>query len=92
MKNFLLNHPFISSLIVFLIVLLGGSLVGIVFGLLMMGECKPVSASDPCDAGALAAAAIWSVSFVASFILGIVASILTSVIIMFMSKGRVVSQ
>jgi len=85
-KNFALKHPFAVSAILFLAVSIGGTIVSI--GVLMMGECKPRSPSDPCDGGAMAAAAIWYVGFVGSLILGILAGISTFVILILKIKRK----
>lgn len=84
MKNFALKYPFATSFITFLIIFIGGSIVGFIFGFLIMimNPCKPTSPSDPCDGSAMAAAAIWSVSFTASFILGIIGSIAMFVVLL----------
>ncbi len=76
MKKFALKYPFTASLITFFVIFIGGSLAGIIFGLLIMAmnPCKPISSSDPCDGAAMAAGMIWSLSFIVSFILGIVVS------------------
>jgi TctA family transporter len=86
MKNFTLKHPAIFSFIIFLIIFIGGSIAGIIFGILMMEECKPKSLSDPCDGGAMAAVFIWTLSFMASLILGFVAGISTFLFLKFKSK------
>ena len=77
MKNFALKYPFAASFITFLIIFIGGSLAGIILGILIMvrNPCEPTSPSDPCDGSAMAAGMIWSLSFTASFILGIIGGI-----------------
>jgi len=42
----------------------------------MGNPCQPTDSMHPCDAGAMAATAIWSLSFMLSAIIAIIASIL----------------
>ncbi|MEJ7861479.1 MAG: hypothetical protein WKF90_07565 [Pyrinomonadaceae bacterium] len=86
MKNFAIKHPAIFSFIICLIIFVGGSLAGIIFGISIMEECKPISPSDPCDGGAMAAGFIWTLAFMASLILGFVAGISTFLFLKFKSK------
>jgi hypothetical protein len=76
MKKFALKYPLTASLITFFIIFIGGSIAGIILGLLTMAmnPCEPTSPSDPCDGSAMAAGMIWSLSFIVSFILGIIVS------------------
>lgn len=82
MKKFALKYPFAASLIVFLAIFIGGTLAGIVLGVLIIGDCKPISPSDPCDGGAMAAMAIWYLAFMGSLILGILVGISTFIILL----------
>lgn len=82
MKNFAFKYPFAASIIIFLIIFIGGNIAGIVFGFLMIGDCKPISQSDPCDGGAMAAMAIWYLAFIGSRILEILAGISSFVILL----------
>jgi hypothetical protein len=81
MKNFALRHPFVASLLVFLTIFVGGTVAIMICGILMIGECKPISPGDPCDGGALLLAALWMLVVPASLILGIIAGISTFVIL-----------
>jgi hypothetical protein len=84
MKKFALKHPLATSFITFLIIFIGGSVAGFIIGFLIMvmNPCKPTSPSDPCDGSAMAAGMIWSLSFTASFILGIIGSIAMFVVLL----------
>jgi hypothetical protein len=86
MKSFTPKHTAIFSFIVFLIIFVGGSIAGIIIGILMMEECKPKSPSDPCDGGAMAVVFIWTLSFMASLMLGFVADISTILFLKFKPK------
>ncbi len=90
MKNFALKYPFAASLLTFFIIFIGGSVVGIILGILIMvmNPCKPISASDPCDGSAMAAGAIWSLSFMASFILGIIVGVAMFVFLLMKIKSN----
>lgn len=77
MKGFFLGRPGFTSFLVFLIVFFGGSLFGIILGLFAMsGPCE-----SPCDGGAMAAGFIWSLSFTASLILGMISGCITGIIL-----------
>ena len=86
MKNFALNHPFITGFVVFFLVLICGTFAGFILGILLTGDCRPRSASDPCDAGVMLAAAIWSLSLVASLIAGILAGISSAMVLRLKQK------
>ncbi len=86
MKNFALKYPFAASLIVFFTVFIGGTIASIILGVLMIGDCKPISPSDPCDGGAMAAAAMWYVGFMGSLIMGVLIGISTFVILILKIK------
>jgi hypothetical protein len=88
MKNFALKYPFAASLIVFLTIFIGGTIASIILGVLMIGDCKPTSPSDPCDGGAMAAAAIWYVGFMGSLIMSVLTSISTFVILILKIKRK----
>jgi hypothetical protein len=70
-KDFELKHPYIASLIVFLTVFGGGTLIGFIFGLLI-GEF---------DNGMMIPLLVWCLAFMGSLILGIVAGIATLIIL-----------
>ncbi len=88
MKNLALKYPLIFSLIIFLIIFIGGSLAGIVYGISITGDCKPRRPLDPCHEGAMAAGFIWTLSFMASLILGFIAGISTFVFLKLKSRLR----
>lgn len=70
MKDFLTMRPSLTSLFVFVLIFIGGSISGFILGLwAMSGPCE-----SPCDGGAMAASFIWSLSFTASFILGVISA------------------
>ena len=79
-KGFLLGRPVLTSFLVFLIVLIGGSLCGFILGIWAMaretGPCE-----SPCDGAAMAAGFIWSLSFTVSLILGLISSGITWIIL-----------
>ena len=77
MKSLDIKNPKTAMLLTFLFVSLGGSLVGLIWGLLIMwrNPCERVSASDPCDGSAMAFGAILIISIVASILFGGVASV-----------------
>jgi hypothetical protein len=79
MKRFALEHPFVSGMVIFVLIFLGGSLAGIVLGMLVMAShpCEHVTPNDPCDGAAMAAGMIWSLSSSASFIFGLVIAVTT---------------
>ena len=63
------DSPIKFGLLVFGLIFGLGSVAGIVLGILIIGtaNCQP---GDICDGPAMAAGAIWSVSFCGSFFLG----------------------
>ena len=77
MKSLDIKNPKTAMLLTFLFVSLGGSLVGFIWGLLIMwrNPCERISASDPCDGPAMAAGALWIVSMMASILVGGIASV-----------------
>ena len=48
----------------------------------MFGKCVPQGPGDPCDSGAMAAAAMLYLGFIGSLIVGILVSIATFIILM----------
>ena len=82
MKNFAFKYPFAASIIIFLIIFIGATIAGIVFGVLMIGDCKPISPSDPCDGGAMAAMANWYLAFMGSPILGIFVGVSSFIVLL----------
>ncbi len=84
MKNFILKRPILFSIILSLVIFLGGSVAGIILGLVVMGRAMAGQNCDPgdvCDGGAMVAGAIWTLSFWASAVLAIIAGISTYVVI-----------
>jgi hypothetical protein len=76
MTSLALKYPSLTMLLTFLIVSLGGSLLGFIWGLSIMWNdpCDPNSGS-PCDGAAMAAGMIWVLSIVASILAGAIISV-----------------
>jgi hypothetical protein len=89
MKKFALKHPSVTALIAFLIVSIGGTLLGFIWGLSIMwrNPCEPISPSDPCDGAAMAAGMIWSLTFAASIVLGGIVSLIVFGILQRIAKS-----
>ena len=83
MKRFALENPFISGVIIFVIIFLIGSLAGIVLGMQVMTSqpCQPGTSSDPCDGAAMAAGIILIMAFAASFIFGLMTAASTYIVL-----------
>ncbi len=75
MKSRILNHPFITGIVAFLLIFLGGSVAGIILGMFVMATSGPNGAHG----GAMAAGMIWSLAFTATLIAGIVLGFVTTV-------------
>ncbi len=86
MKNFILKRPFLTSVIAFSVIFLGGIIAGIILGLVAMGYSEPCQVNDVCDGGAMAAGAIWSLSFIASLVLAVIVSLLLYLFIKFKTR------
>ncbi len=81
MKNFALKHPFTASLIVFLAVFIGGTISGIILSFVFVAVVEWRTPSALGGHGSyMAMGMIWSLSFTASLILGILAGISTFII------------
>jgi hypothetical protein len=80
MKNLALNYPFATGFAIFLVIFIGGTIAGFILGIFIAGRpCEPSSPSDPCDGNSMAAGFIWSLSFLASLIAGIIIGISSTV-------------
>ena len=78
----LLNSPIAFGLFTFLSIFLVGSLVGLVFGFLIVRNgCQPTGPGDPCDGPAMAAVSMWIVSFFGSGILGLIVGIFCALVL-----------
>lgn len=78
MKKFARKSPLAFSFILFLILLIGGSIAGIILGLIVIsGGCNSSDPHDICDGPAMAAGFIWTISLYSSLFLGFIVSILT---------------
>ena len=76
------DSPFKFGSVVFGLIFLLGSLLGLILGfLILLPGCQPQSPSDPCDGPAMAAVAFWFIFFWGSLILGIVVGLFSAVVL-----------
>ena len=79
MKLFL-EHPYLTGIFVFLLITIGGSVLGLIIGVLIITNdtTQPLSPSDPNDGAAMASGIISSLAMMASLIFGILAGLMTT--------------
>lgn len=80
MKNFALKHPIVTSLLVFLSIIVSVIVFIIAYSNLLTGNCQPTN-SEPCDGVGLVIVALWSLLVPASLFLGIVGGSITFVVL-----------
>jgi len=86
--KFSLAHPYLTGIFVFLLITTGGSLLGLIAGILIVtnDSSQPLSPSDPHDGAAMASGMIFSLSIMVSLTFGILAGLITTYLLQ--SKQR----
>ncbi len=79
MKKIIFEHPILTGFVVFLLVIIGGSISGMIAGILVITSdtSRPLSPNDPHDGAAMAAGMIFSLLVTASSVLSVFAGLST---------------
>jgi hypothetical protein len=80
MKVFAFKHPYLTGVLSFIVVVFGGSVLGMLAGIWILASDKsqPLGQGDPHDGAAMASGMIFSLSIMVSLVLGILAGLTTT--------------
>ncbi len=92
MKEFFLKHPNWAGILIFILVMVSGSALGLVAGVFIVTtDTTPrESPSDPHDGAAMASAMIFSMLIMASLFSGIIAGLITTYILQSKQKQKAI--